>query len=104
MKRLYLNGNRFTSVPDALEDGNSLEYLNLDENSFRDINKLNGFPSLKKLKVLSLRSLPYLTKISDGAFSELTALEELYLEDCPRLKEIHEDAFVQHVKFSKISY
>ncbi|KAF7987842.1 hypothetical protein HCN44_003705 [Aphidius gifuensis] len=96
LKRLYLNGNRFTSVPDALEDAKSLEYLNLDENLFKDINKQNNFPSLNKLKILSLRSLPHLTKISDSAFSELTALEELYLEDCPRLKEIHEDAFVKH--------
>lgn len=101
MKRLHLNGNRFTSVPTALEEAKSLEYLNLDKNLFKGLDRFNGFPSLPKLKKLSMQSLPSLTKIGYGAFSELTALEELHIVDCPRLKEIDDEALVKHVRKSR---
>ncbi|KAK0071345.1 hypothetical protein PV325_013070, partial [Microctonus aethiopoides] len=92
LKKLYLNGNRLTILPSTLMDAKALEYLNLDGNTFEVFDHVNAFPKLPMLKKLSLRALSRLIKIGSGAFSHLTALEELYLSECPRLQDINENA------------
>lgn len=92
LKKLYLNGNRLKILPSTLMDAKALEYLNLDGNIFEVFDCVNAFPKLPILKKLSLRALSRLTNIGSGAFSHLTALEELYLSECPRLQDINENA------------
>ncbi|XP_034946576.1 tsukushin-like [Chelonus insularis] len=96
LKKLYLNGNRFSSIPTTLEEATALEYLNLDENPFVIIDQSNGFPKLPALKQLRICSTQDLIEIGPGAFSKLISLEELYLCNNPRLKHIDEDALVFH--------
>lgn len=98
LKKLYLNGNRFTVIPVALEDAKALEYLNLNENPFQILDYNGAFPKLPALKELSMCSLPHLTHIGRGVFSHLTALEIFFLSDCQRLQHIDEDALVLHVR------
>ncbi|XP_015123013.1 carboxypeptidase N subunit 2 [Diachasma alloeum] len=96
LKLLYLNGNRFTVVPRALQDATALEYLNMNENPIKILGELNSFPHLPHLKDLRLRSMPELTAVRAGAFSTLESLEYLYLDDCRKLSTINEDALVKH--------
>ena len=86
-----------SNPPNALEDCRALEYLNLDENPFELMVKINAFPHMPALKELSLCCMPHLTFVGSSVFSKLTALEHLRVQNCPRLKEIDEDALVERV-------
>lgn len=98
MKRLNLSGNRFLQPPGSLQYCKSLEFLNLDENPFEILNSSSAFPAMPSLKELSLCCMPHVTFVGPKVFSELTALERLSLQNCPRLKEINENALVKQVR------
>ncbi|XP_011297718.1 leucine-rich repeat-containing protein 15 [Fopius arisanus] len=102
LKRLHLNGNRFSGVPLALQDATALEYLSMNENPIKILGELSSFPNLQHLKDLRLRSMPDLVAVESGAFSNLEALEYLYLDDCPKLRIISENALVQHTNHGAI--
>nr|XP_012144395.1 PREDICTED: carboxypeptidase N subunit 2-like [Megachile rotundata] len=92
IKRLNLSGNRFMVPPPALEEATTLEYLYMDENPLQILNQHQPFPTLPKLKELSLCCMPYLTVIGKGAFSGLKVLEHLRIQNCPNLESIDEYA------------
>ncbi|EZA58169.1 hypothetical protein DMN91_011706 [Ooceraea biroi] len=94
LRKLNLAGNQFAVLPRPLEEAKALEYLRLDFNPIRVIDRVNAFPSLKKLKELSLCDMPALTEIGGGGLSELIALENLYVQNCPKLDRIDEYAIV----------
>ncbi|XP_063979003.1 leucine-rich repeat neuronal protein 3-like [Diachasmimorpha longicaudata] len=102
LKRLYLNGNRFSEVPLALQDATALEYLNMNENPIKILDGSNSFPHLPHLKDLRLRSMRELTAVGAGALAKLESLEYLYLDDCPTLSRIDEDALVKHTNHGAI--
>lgn len=91
LKRLNLTNNQLTVLP-RLEELGSLEYLNLDANPIRAIDRANGFPNLTRLRELSLREMPNLTVIKNGGLSALTGLEILHLQNCDKLARIEEFA------------
>lgn len=65
--------------------------LDLSGNNFTEL-KAKDF-HYKKLKVLKLNRLRKLSKIHDYAFYHLTSLEELYIENCPKLRKFNDLAF-----------
>ncbi|KAH0945251.1 hypothetical protein HN011_008533 [Eciton burchellii] len=94
LKKLNLAGNKFTVLPRSLEEARALEYLCLDFNPIRVIDRVNAFPSLKKLRELSLCDMPSLTEIGSGGLSELIGLQNFYLQNCQKLERIDEYAMM----------
>ncbi|KAL6257465.1 hypothetical protein P5V15_011035 [Pogonomyrmex californicus] len=92
LKRLNLTGNQLTVLPRPLEEAGALEYLSLDANPIRVIDRTNPFPNLTKLKELNLREMPNLTLIGNGGLSALIGLESLHVQNCKKLKHIEEYA------------
>jgi Leucine-rich repeat (LRR) protein len=92
LKTLNLTGNQLAVLPNPLEEAETLEYLNLDANPIRIINRAYAFPKLTKLKELSLREMPNLTEIGYGGLSALINLETLHVENCEKLRSINEFA------------
>ncbi|KAK9297190.1 hypothetical protein QLX08_009053 [Tetragonisca angustula] len=94
LKKLELSGNRLTSPPSALEEAAALEALYLNENPIQIIGSSHPhrFPAMPKLKLLSLCCMPYLTTVGPQAFSGLTSLESLTIENCPKLEAIDDYA------------
>ncbi|XP_012529913.1 slit homolog 1 protein [Monomorium pharaonis] len=92
LKRLNLTGNRLTVLPKSLEEAGTLEYLRLDGNPIRVIDRTNAFPNLTKLRELSLHGMPNLTVIGNGGLSALTGLEVLHVQNCEKLRRIDEYA------------
>lgn len=88
LKELSLADNEFTLIPTVPY---SVEQLDLSGNklSFVSANYLN----YHSLKVLKLNRMPTLTTIPHYAFYNLFALEKLFINDCPNLKEFSELAF-----------
>lgn len=80
-----------------------LEVLYLDENPIQIINHLQPFPLIPNLKELSLCCMPYLTTIGPYAFSGLTSLERLRIENCPKLESIDDYALAMQVTSSRNS-
>jgi Leucine-rich repeat (LRR) protein len=97
LKKLNLAGNKFTVLPRSLEEARALEYLCLDFNPIRVIDRVNAFPSLKKLRELSLCDMPSLTEIGSGGLSELIGLQNFYLQNCQKLERIDEYAMMLKV-------
>jgi len=98
LKRLDLTNNELAVVPKPLEEAKALEYLRLDANPIRGIDRTNAFPNLTNLKELSLREMPSLTEIGNGGLSALTGLENLYVQNCKKLEKIHEYAIANSVR------
>ncbi|EGI61717.1 PREDICTED: leucine-rich repeat neuronal protein 2-like [Acromyrmex echinatior] len=92
LKKLNLTGNQLTVLPKSLEEARTLEYLSLDGNPIRAIDRTNAFPNLKMLRELSLRGMLNLTVIGNGGLSALTGLESLYIQNCWKLGRIEEYA------------
>ncbi|KYQ59047.1 Leucine-rich repeat neuronal protein 2 [Trachymyrmex zeteki] len=92
LKKLNLNNNQLTVLPKSLEETGTLEYLSLDGNPIRAIDRTNAFPNLKMLRELSLRGMLNLTVIGNGGLSALTGLEILYIQNCRKLERIEEYA------------
>ncbi|XP_018402021.1 PREDICTED: leucine-rich repeats and immunoglobulin-like domains protein 2 [Cyphomyrmex costatus] len=92
LKKLNLTSNQLTVLPNSLEEAGTLEYLSLDGNPIRAIDRTNAFPDLKMLRELSLRGMSNLTVIGNGGLSALTGLESLYVENCWKLERIEEYA------------
>lgn len=92
-----MTDNEFTVLPRSLEKVKTLEYLRLDRNPIRVIDRTNAFPNLTNLKELSLREMPSLTEIGNGGLSALTGLEKLYVQNCERLEKIDEYAIADRV-------
>ncbi|CAK9798198.1 Leucine-rich repeat neuronal protein 2 [Anthophora plagiata] len=92
LKKLNLSGNEFANPPYALEEATALEVLYMDENPIQMIHHNRSFPHLPSLKELSLCCMPYLTVVGERAFSGLTSLEHLRVENCPKLELIDEYA------------
>ncbi|XP_043262663.1 leucine-rich repeat neuronal protein 3-like [Colletes gigas] len=101
LKKLDLSGNQFTIPPAALNGAVSLEYLYMDENPIKVIDHLNAFPSMSKLKELSLCCMPHLTTIEANSFSGLEMLEHLRVSNCPKLETIEESALTFQMKETK---
>ena len=76
---LFLDNNNLTSVPDGVEKLILLNQLYLDKNNISEIKK-SSFTTLADLKTISLKSNE-IKMIEDGAFSNNTKLESLYLYD-----------------------
>ncbi|KAG7214149.1 hypothetical protein KM043_001500 [Ampulex compressa] len=94
LRKLSLSGNRLRKLPAALERLSALEQLYLDENPLETLGQQCAFPSLPNLKELSLCCMPHLIEIGEGAFSRLTSLESLRIQNCPKLESIDERALV----------
>ncbi|OAD57813.1 Leucine-rich repeat neuronal protein 2 [Eufriesea mexicana] len=92
LKKLNLSGNQFATAPTALKEATTLEILYMDENPIQVINHAHSFPTMPKLKELSLCCMPYLTMVGSGAFAGLTSLESLRIENCPKLESIDDYA------------
>ncbi|XP_018343291.1 PREDICTED: leucine-rich repeat neuronal protein 2 [Trachymyrmex septentrionalis] len=92
LKKLNLTSNQLTVLPKSLEEARTLEYLSLDGNPIRAIDRTNAFPNLKMLRELSLRGMLNLTVIGNGGLSALTGLESLYIQNCRKLGRIEEYA------------
>lgn len=90
-------GNLFVYVPMPLEGAVALEYLRLDNNPIKVIDRVNGFPNLTRLKEVSLCYMQSLTAIENGGLSTLVSLESLYVQNCPKLKKINEYAIALEV-------
>lgn len=75
-----------------------MEYLSLDGNPIRAIDRTNAFPNLKMLRELSLRGMLNLTVIGNGGLSALTGLEILYIQNCRKLERIEEYAMAFMVR------
>ncbi|XP_039313898.1 chondroadherin isoform X2 [Solenopsis invicta] len=92
LKKLNLTGNLLTVVPKALEEAGSLEYLRLDANPIRVIDRLNAFPNLSNLRELRMHGMSNLTAIGNSGLSALTGLEILHVQNCEKLGKIDEYA------------
>ncbi|XP_017792437.1 PREDICTED: leucine-rich repeat neuronal protein 2-like isoform X2 [Habropoda laboriosa] len=88
LRKLDLSGNQFANPPKALEGAKWLEVLYMDENPIQMIHHMQQFPRIPQLKELSLCCMPYLTVVGASAFSGLTSLERLRVENCPKLELI----------------
>ncbi|CAK9831544.1 Leucine-rich repeat neuronal protein 1 [Anthophora retusa] len=97
LKKLNLSGNEFASPPNALEEATALEVLYMDENPIQIIHHSRPFSHMPSLKELSLCCMPYLTVVGKRAFSGLTSLESLRVENCPKLELIDEYALASEV-------
>ncbi|EFN84842.1 Leucine-rich repeat neuronal protein 2 [Harpegnathos saltator] len=95
LKKLNMAGNRFVDVPAPLQGAVALEYVRLDNNPIEVIDHVNTFPNLTRLKEVSLCYMSNLTAIENGGLSELTNLENLYIQNCPKLKKINDYALAQ---------
>lgn len=98
LKRLNLAGNRFNFIPTPLEEARTLEYLCLDRNP---ISTIYFFPVLTRLKELSICYMPNLAIIAGNSLSQLTGLEILSIQHCPRLTRIDEFAIAYQVDESR---
>ncbi|BFZ05148.1 hypothetical protein BsWGS_08187 [Bradybaena similaris] len=82
LKYLQLQNNRIRTMPSAISHLVSLDELNLEGNRLTEIPE-NSFQSKDKLTMLILGNNP-ITRVSDEAFINLPALQEL------RLSEVHD--------------
>lgn len=101
LTKLNLADNRFVHVPAPLGGAVALEYLRLDNNPIEVIDRANGFPNLTKLKEVSLCYMQSLTAIENGGLSALINLENLYVQNCPKLNRINDYAMAQEVHRSE---
>lgn len=101
LKKLNLTGNLLTVVPKALEEAGSLEYLRLDANPIRVIDRLNAFPNLSNLRELRMHGMSNLTAIGNSGLSALTGLEILHVQNCEKLGKIDEYALAHKVRVSR---
>uniref|UniRef100_U5EN60 Putative integral to membrane n=1 Tax=Corethrella appendiculata TaxID=1370023 RepID=U5EN60_9DIPT len=90
---LNLTGNLLTEVPNSLSYARNLKQLILDENPMRNFTDKNVFPEMKSLEYLSLSYIHTLQEIGKGAFSGLTNLREMHLDNNYALSKIDELAF-----------
>ncbi len=89
---LVFNGNQFVTIPEELQHAIHLEYLNLNNNPIKTLNK-ESFQGLSKLKRLNISAMPYLENIDDNTFTPLTSMTSLWCSFNPALKQIHSGAF-----------
>jgi Leucine-rich repeat (LRR) protein len=89
---LKLDGNLFEKIPDALQYAINLKELSFDENPVVEIDKDNIFPSLPKLKTLSVSHTRTLKYIGHGSLSKLTNLTTLKITNNIALNMISEHA------------
>lgn len=82
LQELSITDNNLNDVP--ILTSNDLIKLDLSGNNFNEL-KANDFYH-KNLKVLNLNRLKNLTNIHHYAFYSLQSLEELYIENCPKLR------------------
>ncbi|CAH1108744.1 unnamed protein product [Psylliodes chrysocephalus] len=88
LKKLSLCDNDLSVIPTVPY---TLEYLDLSGNKLTFISA--RYLNYHSLKVLKLNEMDTLTDIHHYAFYNLFALEKLYINDCPNLKEFNELAF-----------
>ncbi|XP_014489321.1 PREDICTED: leucine-rich repeat neuronal protein 2-like [Dinoponera quadriceps] len=92
LKKLNLAGNSLVYVPTSLEGAEALECLRLDDNPIKVIDHTNAFPNLTNLREVSLCYMQNLTAIENGGLSKLVNLENLYVQNCPKLQQIDDYA------------
>ncbi|XP_043463231.1 leucine-rich repeat neuronal protein 1-like [Leptopilina heterotoma] len=96
LRRIDLSGNKFTTPPLALEYARYAKLLTMDNNPIQFIGRSNAFPELQELEELNLRNMSLLTKIGDGAFTNLKNLQILRIQNCSHLKTLDEYALVSN--------
>ncbi|KAJ9591611.1 hypothetical protein L9F63_001825, partial [Diploptera punctata] len=93
LKQLYLNGNKFTEVPQTLAAlGDSLEKLNLNDNPIQELHE-DSFRGLLMLREVNISAMSQLQRIGPSTFSHLKNLEILQCSYNTKLSEIDEEAF-----------
>ena len=94
LTHLVLGRNALDEIP-SLQLGfltDSLETLDLSDNPIATIPRC-GFGAMKKLKMISLNSMPVLSIIEGHAFCELLNLEVVELEYNVKLEELKDHTF-----------
>lgn len=92
LKVLILSGNKFATVPPALQLSVNLEFLNLNNNPIAALNS-ESFKGMQSLKQLNISSMPVLENITCSTFTPLPELTSLWCSFNPRLRIIHSRAF-----------
>jgi Leucine-rich repeat (LRR) protein len=93
LKVLKLEGNLFTTIPQALKWAINVQELSLDENPIGDLTGENKMPPMPKLEKLNMTFMGSLHVIGMGAFGGLENLKELQLAHNHHLTYIHPSAF-----------
>lgn len=87
LTELFLNGNKFLSVPESLISvGESLEFLHLSNNPIEVIDE-KSFVGLSKLENLNISALPELTGIKENSLKPLRFLEVLHCRGNKKLTD-----------------
>lgn len=93
LSTLYLNGNNFKQVPDALAAlGSTLRYLNINQNPIEELND-NSFLGLRNLREIVASGLTELQAVKAGTFSRLEDLKVVSCSYNPKLVFIDRLAF-----------
>ncbi|ENN73247.1 hypothetical protein HUJ04_000584 [Dendroctonus ponderosae] len=88
---LDLSGNPIDKVPETLAESHNLTELYLNDTSFVNMTKENGFPDIPSLQVLHLCHMQHLERIEKGALSGLINLYELRISDNIKLTHLDGD-------------
>lgn len=93
LSTLYLNGNNFKQVPEALAAlGSTLRYLNINQNPIEELNE-NSFLGLRNLREIVASGLTELQAVKAGTFSRLEDLKVVSCSYNPKLVFIDRLAF-----------
>lgn len=93
LSTLYLNGNNFKQVPEALAAlGSSLRYLNINQNPIEELND-NSFLGIRNLREIVASGLTELQAVKAGTFSKLEDLKVVSCSYNPKLVFIDRLAF-----------
>lgn len=106
LSELYLNGNKFLSVPKSLVAvGKSLQYLHLSENPIEFIEE-SSFVDLSELKQLNISALPELSEILQDSFKPLLSLEVLHCRGNKKLTSFNMENLreLKHLKELDVSH
>lgn len=93
LSTLYLNGNNFKQVPEALAAlGSTLRYLNINQNPIEELND-NSFLGLRNLREIVASGLTELQAVKAGTFSRLEDLKIVSCSYNPKLVFVDRLAF-----------
>ncbi|KAK2709596.1 hypothetical protein QYM36_013311 [Artemia franciscana] len=92
LSALIMSNNKFTTVPQELENAKALEFLNFNNNPIIYFQR-GDFKGLERLRELNISAMNELTSIEGEAFGSLRSLEVLRCSFNPNLSFIASDAF-----------
>ncbi|XP_046384077.1 leucine-rich repeat neuronal protein 3-like [Ischnura elegans] len=99
---LDISHNNLREVPATVADARELKTLILDGNPITSFHN-RSMPPLRGLSTLSISHMPYLTTIEDGAFTQLTGLQELNCQLNPKLAVIETYAIAESFESRSIN-